>query len=410
MLYERNGAWYGRWRTPAGRPHRKIGRARQRGSREGLTRTQAEKRLRQLIDGDQPLPAAAGIPTVEELGNRLLSRLAAKGRKRSHIESVDSHLRVHIVPYFRDIAVDRIDEAKVERFLAALRQKSRARTSSTKAKTPEKPKPLAPKTVNNIMGTLHSVLELAVMTRPPLLQRNPCALVEKPEIPEYEDIRFLTQEELEAVLRYVEQLIRKDDRVAVVEYPLYLMAAMTGMRQGELRALRWRDLDWMVQRVRVRQNHVRGEFGTPKSKRGSRGIPVAARLVGAVDALHRASAYNSDDDLVFAHPRSGQPLDRSKVLKRFKKACKRAGVRVVRFHDLRHTFGTRVAASGKVSMRTLQEWMGHRDFKTTLRYADYQPGTHEAALLDEAFAPPAVVHSVDQSEQELVPQGSGEPR
>ena len=57
----------------------------------------------------------------------------------------------------------------------------------------------------------------------------------------------------------------------------------------------------------------------------------------------------------------------------------------VRFLDLRHTFGTRVAAAG-VPLRTLQEWMGHRDFKTTLIYADYQPKDQEAELVRRAFA------------------------
>ena len=69
-------------------------------------------------------------------------------------------------------------------------------------------------------------------------------------------------------------------------------------------------------------------------------------------------------------PHTGGPLDHSKVLKRFKDALDAAGVRRVRFHDLRHTFGTRMAAAG-VPMRTLQEWIGHRDFKTTMIYADY---------------------------------------
>lgn len=58
-----------------------------------------------------------------------------------------------------------------------------------------------------------------------------------------------------------------------------------------------------------------------------------------------------------------------------------AGVRQVRFHDLRHTFGTRMAAAG-VPMRTLQEWLGHRDFKTTLIYADHAPGAHEVDLVN----------------------------
>jgi integrase len=62
-------------------------------------------------------------------------------------------------------------------------------------------------------------------------------------------------------------------------------------------------------------------------------------------------------------------MDRSELLKRYEAALARAEVRPVRFHDLRHTSGTRMAAAG-VPMRTSQEWMGHRDFATTLIYAD----------------------------------------
>jgi integrase len=87
---------------------------------------------------------------------------------------------------------------------------------------------------------------------------------------------------------------------------------------------------------------------------------------------------------VFCHPHTGRPLDRSRVLKRFKAALRRAGVREVRFDDLRHTLGTRMAAAG-VPMRTLQEWMGHRDAKTTLIYADYLPDPHEAGVVSHAF-------------------------
>src|ERR1019366_4244127 len=55
-----------------------------------------------------------------------------------------------------------------------------------------------------------------------------------------------------------------------------------------------------------------------------------------------------------------------------------------RFHDLRHTFGTQMAAAG-VAIRTLQEWMGHRDIQTTMRYADYTPSAREAELISAAF-------------------------
>jgi integrase len=99
---------------------------------------------------------------------------------------------------------------------------------------------------------------------------------------------------------------------------------------------------------------------------------LAVRVADALNELHRQSAYTSDDDLVFAHPHTGRPLDRSQVLKRFKRYCKEAGARPQRFHDLRHTFGTQMAVAG-VPLRKLQEWMGHADAKTTQMYADYAP-------------------------------------
>jgi Phage integrase family len=62
-------------------------------------------------------------------------------------------------------------------------------------------------------------------------------------------------------------------------------------------------------------------------------------------------------------------------------------LRAVRFHDLRHTFGTHCAAAG-VPMRTLQEWMGHAQLQTTEIYADYAPSSHEKEMVERAFAPP----------------------
>src|SRR5215207_5674062 len=141
-------------------------------------------------------------------------------------------------------------------------------------------------------------------------------------------------------------------------------------------------------KVRVRRAYVRGEYGTTKSRRGFRAVPLADRVGAGLEALSRRSAFTVDDELVFGHPQTGAPLDRSKVSKRFKAAVKRAGVRDVRFHDLRHTFGTRMAAVG-VPMRSLQEWMGHADFKTTLIYADYSPDERrDRALVARAFQAP----------------------
>ena len=75
----------------------------------------------------------------------------------------------------------------------------------------------------------------------------------------------------------------------------------------------------------------------------------------------------------------------AKLTRRFKKAIRSASVREITFHELRHTFGTRMAAAG-VPLRTIQHWMGHADAKTTQVYAHYQPSDHEADTVDQAFS------------------------
>jgi integrase len=181
------------------------------------------------------------------------------------------------------------------------------------------------------------------------------------------DIRYLEIDELEELMRAV-----PDDDLGKVERVLYRTAAMTGLRRGELLALRWRDVDWTAGLIRVRRNYTRGDFGTPKSRRTSRAVPMADALAGELDRHFRASEFTDDDDLVFGHPHLGTVLDPSKLRKRFKAAARRAGLRDVRFHDLRHTFGTRMAAVG-APLRAIQERMDHSDYRTTSIYADYAP-------------------------------------
>ncbi len=92
-----------------------------------------------------------------------------------------------------------------------------------------------------------------------------------------------------------------------------------------------------------------------------------------------------DDDLVFCRPETGHVLDPSKMRKRFKDALDQAGARTITFHELRHTFGTQMAAAG-APLRAIQEWMGHADAKTTEIYRHYAPDpTHGAALVERAF-------------------------
>src|SRR5829696_422089 len=135
---------------------------------------------------------------------------------------------------------------------------------------------------------------------------------------------------------------------------------MTGLRKGELLALRWGDVDWVTSVIRVQRSYGRGEFTAPKSLCSVRAVPLAERVAEKLGRHHRITRFRKDDDLVFCHPRTGRPYDGSKMRKRFKTALAAAGVRDARFHDLRHTFGTRMAAAG-VPLRFIQEWMGHGD-------------------------------------------------
>jgi len=354
--------WYGKWRVGTNQVKRRIGPKRIPSTRDGLTRSQAEAELRRLMASVEHAPGRGERVTVQEAGELLVANVAAKGRKRATVQTYESAVRVQLSPFFGARTLDRIDRREIEGFIAHMSRTGRS-----------------PKTTLNALGILHSIFEYA--RREGWVQSNPCTLVDKPRAAGGDpDIRFLEPEEIEALLGGV-----PDDDLGRVERRLYLAAAMTGMRQGELLALRWRDVDWPARRVRIRRSFVRGEFGKPKSKRSSRSVPLADRLAGELDHLHQETLYRRDDDLVFAHPHTGKPIDRSRLLKRFKAALKRAGVRPVRFHDLRHTFGTRMAAQG-VPMRALQEMMGHRDFKTTLIYADYMPSAREAEWVEAAFS------------------------
>jgi integrase len=242
---------------------------------------------------------------------------------------------------------------------------------------------------------LHQIFEFG--QRKGWCRANPCKGVDRPQVEESADIHYLEMEEVEALLRAV-----PEDHLGSTDRALFVTATMTGLRQGELLALRWRDIDWTAARVRVRQNYVRGHWGTPKSRRGSRSVPLANRVAGELERHFQGSAFQDDDDLVFGHPHTGQVLDHSALGRSFKKALGAAKVRRVRFNDLRHSFGTRMAAAG-IPLRTLQEWMGHRDYKTTLIYADYAPSAHEGEMVERAFR--GLIRGLKLSETESNSEG-----
>ena len=134
--------------------------------------------------------------------------------------------------------------------------------------------------------------------------------------------------------------------------------------------------------LRVRGSWSGTELTLPKTGR-VRSVPVAPQLRSVLERLLARPTDTGPDDLVFAGLHGGH-LDRSALRRRYRKAQAAAGLRPLRFHDLRHTFATTMIA--RTSIRRVQEWMGHSDLHSTMRYLHYAPREDDAQLVAEAFA------------------------
>jgi integrase len=358
-IVERSGAFYGRWRIGDQQVQRKLGPVRSPATPDGLTRKQAEMRLRQLM-AETVAPPAHRQPTFEVAAAQYLRHLEeVMQRKRTTVQDYRIMLRRHLGPFFAKRPMGAIEASDIGDYIASKRRAG-----------------LAMKTVTNHLQFAHGVFAFSL--RRGWVMSNPVPMADRPPAePADPDIRFLDREELEALLR-----VAADDYLGPLDRVLWLTAAMTGLRQGELVALRWRDVDWSARVVRVRRSYSRGQWTTPKSRRSIRAVPMADRVARELEQHFGSSAYKDDDDLVFCHPHTGTPYDASKSRVRFKDALRRAELRDIRFHDLRHTYGTLMAAAG-TPLRTLQGWMGHRDYKTTEIYADFAPDPSQGAVWAE---------------------------
>jgi integrase len=413
QIWVLKGRYYGRWRTSDGRKlNRALGPVRQPGGKNGLTKAQAERAFRAMQEREErrPRPAAQHVgTTVAQAADSLRRQVELEGSRRSYLQNLESMQRVHLAPAIGDLPLAKLTPTRIEGLATAMLGRG-----------------LKPKTVRNVLSFLHSVFEHAI-TRGWCVE-NPVRRAARPKRRRAgdaaPDLQFLSVAELDAVIRAIpdEIVVRQPnstrqgrpgpapppppDVLGPVLRVLVLAAAMTGVRQSELLGLRWEHVDWSAQRIRVRNTFVRGEHSDEgKSDLSTRrSIPMADRLAGELDRWSKKTAYRASGELVFAHPQTGKPLDRSKVTRRFQQACRDAGVEPIRFHDLRHTFATRLAASG-TPLRTIQEFLGHSDSKTTQIYAHYAPSQQEVAIVNDAFAPEpeALVQSLVQIEGNSAP-------
>jgi integrase len=160
------------------------------------------------------------------------------------------------------------------------------------------------------------------------------------------------------------------------------VAAYSGLRLGELLALRWRDVDWTGSALTISRSLSSGVEGTTKTGHVRR-VPMADQAAAALDRLSQRQDFVSPDDYVFCNA-LGRPLDGSALRRRYKRARDAAGLRPLRWHDLRHTFGSLLVAGG-VDLVSIKDAMGHSQLTTTSRYLHARPATERAAAFTAAF-------------------------
>jgi len=365
----RGPVWYAKYRLPDGRQvQRKIGPAwsGRGGPAAGyVTKRGAEDWLRRLLDearrGVLPGMVRTGATFADAAAEWLRYIEHDRRRKPSTLIGYRSIVHAQLLPTFGDLPLESITTSTIEAWIGTVE-----RTASTRTK--------ALVLLHGIFKRARKVWGLAV---------NPVTDVEKPPVSRGGDIKVFSPEEVYALIRGA-----ASDQDAA----LFLTAAFTGLRRGELVALHWRDVDFPGSVIRVRASYSAGVMSTPKSGK-VRAVPMAPDVASALAKLSGREHWVADDDLVFPGVAGGF-LDARALVRRYESALTRAGLRRLRFHDLRHTFGTRMIA--KADIRRVQEWMGHADVQTTMKYLHYVPREEDAQLVAEAFRVPVVAERESQ--------------
>jgi integrase len=351
----RGPKWYAKYRLPDGRQVQKLlGPAwseRGRPPEGHYTRKTAEAELRRILTAAERGELAGAIKTGATFADVAAEWLRYveldRQRRPSTVIGYRSALNAHLLPEFGSLPVEGITAEAIEEYRARLVREGR----------------LSARSVNKLLVQLHSIFKRA--QRRHRLPANPAAGIDRQPLKRSGDFRVLTPAEVEALGRAA-----ASDQDAAI----YTVAAFTGLRLGELRALRWADVDFSKRLIHARHNYTSRALGDPKSGK-VRSVPLIDQALTAFDRLSLRDHFTGDDDLVFCSA-VGDYIDESALRRRYYAALDEAGLKRLRFHDLRHTFGTLAVQAFPLS--DVRAYMGHADISTTMVYVHHVP-QHDAA-------------------------------
>ena len=339
----------------------------------GKTRAEVAKKLAATLrDRDKGLPVGLNERQTTQLYltswlDMMRPTLRPQTWKRYH-----DLLMLHVAPTLGNVPITKLTAQHIQRLYAIKLAEG-----------------LSPTTVHHLGTVLHGALAKA--ERLGVVARNVAELVDTPRIAHH-DMQVLDAGQVRTLLEAV-----RGDRLEA----LYVLAITTGMRQGELLALRWRDVDLTSQSLQVRATlHRTKEHGyvlaAPKTKQSQRRIKLSNTAVEALHAhrvrqhaerLALGPAWDDTLDLVFRNT-VGKPQDVMNLLHyHFYPLLKRAGLPRIRFHDLRHTAATLLLGRG-INPKIVSEMLGHASISITLdTYSHVLPDMQDqaAAAMDAAL-------------------------
>ena len=253
-----------------------------------------------------------------------------------------------------------------------------------------------PRTVNKHRQVISAVFAYGMREDTYRLPANPAAGTNKRREPPPAVLDFYEPEEVEALARTAAaglhrtatklRIDRAEAQARALEdqqdAELYRVATYTGLRLGELLALRWSDVD-LVNRRLIVHRALSDRIEGPTKSWQARFVPIADPAAWAFARLAERDEFTGRTDYVFCS-RLGRPLDGSALRRRFKAAAKAAGLRVLRFHALRHAAGSLVAR--QADPRWVQGFLGHSKLATTARYLHAKARPEDVDRLNQAFA------------------------